>query len=242
MIWEWSEAIGALFSLDETSLRKADEAIDAFRAYVGEMIHHLRTTGEGPELARLLLDHRDNEAMTEDELVAMYLLILFGGSETTTNLLGNGFAALQRNRDQWDLLVDDPGLVRGAVEELIRYDSPHHYLPRVVEEDFRLHDVELRAGQTAIVVMGAANRDETVFDRPDVLDVRRANKSDHLSFAFGAHYCLGAALARIEGEVVFSTLVQRFPEARLLTDDLTYGGSAMLRAIQSLPTDLGPRG
>ena len=104
--------------------------------------------------------------MTEDELVAMYLLILFGGSETTTNLLGNGFAALQRNRDQWDLLVDDPGLVRGAVEELIRYDSPHHYLPRVVEEDFRLHDVELRAGQTAIVVMGAANRDETVFDRP----------------------------------------------------------------------------
>ena len=108
MIWEWSEAIGALFSLDETSLRKADEAIDAFRDYVGEMIHHLRTTGEGPELARLLLDHRDNEAMTEDELVAMYLLILFGGSETTTNLLGNGFLALQRNRDQWDLLVDDP--------------------------------------------------------------------------------------------------------------------------------------
>ena len=143
MIWEWSEAIGALFSLDETSLRKADEAIDAFRAYVGEMIHHLRATGEGPELARLLLDHRDNEAMTEDELVAMYLLILFGGSETTTNLLGNGFAALQRNRDQWDLLVDDPSLVRGAVEELIRYDSPHHYLPRVVEEDFRLHDIDL---------------------------------------------------------------------------------------------------
>jgi len=92
MIWEWSEAIGALFSLGEMTLRKADEAIDAFRAYVGDMIHHFRTTGDGPELARLLLDHRDNEAMTEDELVAMYLLILFGGSETTTNLLGNGFA------------------------------------------------------------------------------------------------------------------------------------------------------
>src|SRR5436190_3561670 len=204
MIWEWSEAIGRLFSLDDTSLRQADEAIDAFRAYVGDMIHRLRTTGEGPELARLLLEHRDNEAMTEDELVAMYLLILFGGSETTTNLLGNGFAALQRNRDQWDLLVDDPTLVRGAVEELIRYDSPHHYLPRVVEDDFRLHDVELKAGQTAIIVMGAANRDESVFDRPDVLDIRRPNKSDHLSFAFGAHYCLGAALARLEGEIVFS--------------------------------------
>ena len=241
MIWEWSEAIGRLFSLDDSSLRQADEAIDAFRAYVGEMIHHLRATGQGPELARLLLDHRNNEAMTEDELVAMYLLILFGGSETTTNLIGNGFAALQQNRDQWDLLVDDPGLVRGAVDELIRYDSPHHYLPRVVEADFRLHDTELTAGQTAIVVMGAANLDQAVFDRPDVLDVRRANRAEHLSFAFGAHYCLGAALARIEGEVVFSTLARRFPEARLLTDDLRYGGSAMLRAIQSLPTDLGPR-
>jgi cytochrome P450 len=241
MIWEWSEAIGALFSLGEDTLRRADDAIDAFRAYVGEMIHHLRATGEGPELARLLLDHHDNESMTQDELVAMYLLILFGGSETTTNLLGNGFLALQRHRDQWDLLVEDPSLVRGAVEELIRYDSPHHYLPRVVEQDFRLHDVDLQAGQTAIVVMGAANRDAAVFDDPDRLDVRRPNRADHLSFAFGAHYCLGAALARLEGEIVFSTLVQRFPEARLLDDDPTYGGSAMLRAVQSLPTDLGPR-
>lgn len=240
MIWEWSEAIGALFSLGEDTLRRADAAIDAFRAYVGEMIHHLRATGEGSELARLLLDHRDNESMTEDELVAMYLLILFGGSETTTNLLGNGFLALQRHRDQWDLLRDEPPLVRGAVEELIRYDSPHHYLPRVVEQDFQLHGVNLKAGQTAIVVMGAANRDPAVFDRPDELDVRRPNRGDHLSFAFGAHYCLGAALARLEGEIVFSTLLRRFPKARLITDDVTYGGSAMLRAISSLPTDLGP--
>jgi cytochrome P450 len=241
LIWEWSEAVGRLFSLDEKSLREADDAIDAFRDYVGETVQKVRRTGEGPELAKLMLDSREEEVMTEDELVAMYLLILFGGSETTTNLLGNGFLDLQRHRDQWELLREDPSLVAGAMDELMRYDSPHHYLPRVVEEDFRLHDVELRAGQTAIVVMGAANRDETVFDRPDVLDVRRPNKSDHLSFAFGAHYCLGAALARIEGEVVFSTLVQRFPEAHLLADDLTYGGSAMLRAIQSLPTDLGPR-
>lgn len=239
MIWEWSEAIGALFSLGETTLRRADDAIDAFRAYVGEMVDSLRETGEGPDLARLLLEHRDNEAMTEDELVAMYLLILFGGSETTTNLLGNGFLALQRDRDQWDLLVQDPGLVRGAVEELIRYDSPHHYLPRVVDEDFRLHDVELKAGQTVIVVMGAANRDSAQFHDPDRLDVRRPNKADHLSFAFGAHYCLGAALARLEGEIAFVTLTRRFPGARLLTDSMTYGGSAMLRAVQSLPTDLG---
>ena len=239
LIWEWSEAVGRLFSLDETSLREADEAIDAFRDYVGETVQKVRRTGEGPELAKLMLDSREEEVMTEDELVAMYLLILFGGSETTTNLLGNGFLDLQRHRDQWDLLREDPSLVAGAMDELMRYDSPHHYLPRVVAEDFQLHGTTLKAGQTAIIVMGAANRDEEKFPDPDRLDVTRANKREHLSLAFGAHHCLGAALARLEGDVVFSTLLRRFPDARLLDDQPAYAGSAMLRAVQSLPTDLG---
>lgn len=239
LIWEWSEAVGRLFSLDERSLQEADQAIDAFRDYVGRTVDHVRRTGEGPELAKAMLDSREDEVLTEDELVAMYLLLLFGGSETTTNLLGNGFLALQRHRDQWELLREQPDLVRGAIEEMMRYDSPHHYLPRVVDEDFELHGTNLRKGQTLIVVMGAANRDETVFDEPDAFDVSRPNKGNHLSFAFGAHHCLGAALARLEGEVVFSTLLERFPEARLLDDRPRYAGSAMLRAIQSLPTDLG---
>jgi len=239
LIWEWSEAVGRLFSLDEKSLREADEAIDAFRDYVGATVQKVRRTGEGPELAKLMLDSREEEVMTEDELVAMYLLILFGGSETTTNLLGNGFLDLQRHRDQWDLLRENPDLVAGAMDELMRYDSPHHYLPRVVAEDFELHGTTLRAGQTAIIVMGAANRDEAKFPDPDRLDVTRPNKREHLSLAFGAHHCLGAALARLEGDVVFSTLLRRFPEARLLDDQPAYAGSAMLRAIQSLPTDLG---
>jgi cytochrome P450 len=239
LIWEWSEAVGRLFSLDEKSLREADEAIDAFRDYVGHTVEKVRRTGEGPELAKLMLDSREEEVMTEDELVAMYLLILFGGSETTTNLLGNGFLDLQRHRDQWDLLRDNPDLVAGSMDELMRYDSPHHYLPRVVAEDFELHGTTLKAGQTAIIVMGAANRDEAKFPEPDRLDVTRPNKREHLSLAFGAHHCLGAALARLEGDVVFSTLLRRFPDARLLDDQPAYAGSAMLRAIQSLPTDLG---
>ncbi len=242
LIWEWSEAVGRLFSLDERSLREADEAIDAFRAYVGQTVAKVRETGEGPELAKAMLDSRQDEVMTEDELVAMYLLLLFGGSETTTNLLGNGFLALQRHRDQWDLLRQDPSLVAGAMDELMRYDSPHHYLPRVVADDFDLRGTRIRAGQTLIIVMGAANRDESKFPDPDRLDVTRANKREHLSFAFGAHHCLGAALARLEGDVVFSTLLERFPDARLLDPQPEYAGSAMLRAIQSLPTDLGTPG
>lgn len=239
LIWEWSEAVGRLFSLDERSLREADEAIDAFREYVGRTVTRFRETGEGPELAVALLASADDDVLTEDELVAMYLLILFGGSETTTNLLGNGFLALQKNRDQWDLLLERPELVGGASDELIRYDSPHHYLPRVADGDFEIGGVQVTQGQTVIVMMGAANRDESVFADPDRLDLTRPNKNEHLSFAFGAHYCIGAALARLEGDVVFSTLLRRFPDARLLDDEPAYAGSAMLRAIQSLPTDLG---
>jgi cytochrome P450 len=240
MIWEWSEAVAAFFSVDQVTVNRAKECVTAFREYVGEMIVRVRKTGDGPELAKLLLSGHADEAMTADELEAMYLLILFGGSETTTNLLGNGFLALQRNRDQWDLLVGDPTLMPNAVEEMFRYDSPHHYLPRYALEDFEIAGRTVHKNDTVIVVQGAANRDELMFTDPDTFDIRRPNAREHLSLAFGPHFCLGAALARLEGEIVFDRLVTQFPQARLLTDDMQYGGSAMLRAIRSLPTDLGP--
>ena len=186
-----------------------------------------------------MLEGHSSEALTEDELVAMFVLILFGGSETTTNLLGNGFLALQRHRDAWDQLVADPSGVRHSIEEMIRYDSPHHYLPRVALDDFELGGEQVEAGDTLIIIMGAANRDPDVFSEPARFDIARRNAAEHLSFGFGAYFCLGAALARLEGEVVFENLVRRFPDARLLTEDIQYGGSAMLRAIQQLPTELG---
>ncbi len=173
----------------------------------------------------------------------MYLLILFGGSETTTNLLGNGFLALQRHRDQWDRLVADPTLVPNAVEELLRYDSPHHYLPRFALEDFEIagqhgakrrhRDHRPRARPTAT---SSCSR------TPTALDITPANAREHLSLAFGPHFCLGAALARLEGQIVFERLVTQLPEARLLTDDIQYGGSAMLRAIRSLARGRGHAG
>jgi cytochrome P450 len=239
MIWEWSEAIAALFSLDQEKLKRADEAIDNFQAYVRAMVANLRATGEGPELARTLLSGHATDVLSEDELIATYLLILFGGTETTTNLLGNCFLALQRHRDEWDRLVADPSLVRAAAEESMRYDSPHHMLVRYALEDFAIGTERIEAGETIILLMGAANRDPEVFGDPDRFDPARPNRAEHLSLAYGPHFCLGAALARLEAEVMFTTLVTRFPNARLLTDDMRYGGSTMLRAIQNLPTDLG---
>ena len=241
-IWEWGEALAAHMSPGSESLARADAAIDAFKDYVRAMVERLHRTGDGPELARIMLEGHSNEALTEDELVAMFVLILFGGSETTTNLLGNGFLALQRHRDAWDQLVADPSGVRHSIEEMIRYDSPHHYLPRVALDNFELGGERVEAGDTLVIVMGAANRDPDVFAEPARFDISRRNAAEHLSFGFGAYFCLGAALARLEGEVVFENLVRRFPHARLLSDDaadITYGGSAMLRAIQQLPTELG---
>jgi cytochrome P450 len=166
----------------------------------------------------------------------MYLLILFGGSETTTNLLGNGFLDLQRHRDQWDLLRDDPSLVAGAMDELMRYDSPHHYLPRVVDQDFDLHGTTLRAGQTAIIVMGAANRDETKFPDPGRLDVRRDARR-HMAFGFGIHQCLGQPLARIELQVVYGTLFRRVPGLRAAAglDEIPFKNDGIVYGVPELP-------
>lgn len=240
MIKGWAEALAAHMSPGQESLRRAAEAIDAFTDYVRAMVERMHRTGDGPDVVRLMLTAKDDDVLTEEELVAMFVLILFGGSETTTNLLGNGFLALQRHRDQWDRLVAQPDLARGAVEEMIRYDSPHHYLPRVAHADFDLGGERIEAGETVIIVMGAANRDPEVFSDPTRFDVTRRNAAEHLSFGFGVYFCLGAALARLEAELVFRTLLTHFPMARLDTDEVGYHGSAMLRAISHLPTELGP--
>ena len=239
MIWHWSEAIAGVFSVNMATLQAADDAIGAFREYVGAMVERVRTTGEGPELARVLLDRRADDAMTEDELVAMYLLLLFGGSETTTNLLGNGFLALQRHRDQWDLLVADPSLVRGAVEELMRYDSPHHYLPRYAAEDFELGGEQIRAERHR------DHRDGRGQPRPR--GVRGPGAPRHPAPQQGR-----AAQPRLRRRTSAWARRSRGWRARsssrrwssatrgrgCCATTARTGGSAMLRAIVSLPTEL----
>ncbi|MBY4213558.1 cytochrome P450 [Rhodococcus fascians] len=239
LIWGWSQAVAEFFSIDAGSVEKATDAVAAFREYIESMIERIKRTGEGHELAKLLLGGHEEEVLSSDELVAMYLVLLFGGSETTTNLLGNGFLALQRNPEQWNMLVQDPSLVRGAVEEMFRYDSPHQYLPRHVQQDMEIAGVQLRKDDSLIIVHAAANRDETVFEEPDRFDITRSNAREHLSLAFGPHHCLGAALARLEGDIVFTKLATRLPKIRITTDNVEYGGSAMLRAIRSMPVNVG---
>jgi cytochrome P450 len=240
MIWAWSEAIAGHFSLDSGTLRHVHDAIDSFRGYVHELVARLRRDDNRTHLAMVLLDGRDGERLSEEELTVMFVLLLFAGSETTTNLLGNAFLALQRHRDQWDLVTENPELIGDAVQEALRYDAPLQYLPRVALQDMRFGDEVVQAGESLIIFIGAANRDPAVFADPDRFAIRRADRGRHLALAFGPHFCLGAALARLEGEIALGTLARRFPDARLLGEQVRYGGSAMLRKVLELRTDLGP--
>jgi cytochrome P450 len=238
MIWQWAKAIAAHFSLTEGSLDQALTAIDEFRGYIRQMIGRLRDTSTGEDLALQLLAGGDREGLDPEELIAMYLLLLFGGTETTTNLIGAGFRALQRHPDQWSAVMSQPELCRPAVEEMLRYEPPVHYLPRYATADFELGGQEVHAGESLLIVIAAANRDPAVFPDPDAFDIHRENASAHLALAFGPHFCLGAALARLEGEIVFSTLARRCPQVRLDSDEVEYGGSSLQRAILSLPVTL----
>src|SRR5690606_278466 len=144
-------------------------------------------------LTALINAESEGDRFTEEELVAMITQFVFAGHETSTMFLGNALVALLGEyRDQWDELCEEPRLIAGAVDELLRFDSPTHTIDKLAAEDFELGGVQIRQWDTINVMLASANHDEEVFDDPDVLDIHRENVH-HLSFGFGAHYCLGAS-------------------------------------------------
>jgi len=143
------------------------------------------------------------------------MLLLVAGFETTVNLIGNGTVALLREQEQWRRLCDEPDLIPGAIEELLRYDSPVQMTSRIATEDLDVDGVPIRKGTPVIVAIGGANHDPAVFDEPGRLLIDRPNASRHLSFSLGIHHCVGAALARLEGRVAIEELTRRFPTLEL---------------------------
>ena len=153
------------------------------------------------------------------------------------NLIGNGVLALMRNRDQWDRLRADPLLSRHGVEELLRYDSPVQVTSRNASVDIELDDKCIKAGQHVIFLLGAANRDPAVFSEPDHLDLTRSDVR-HMSFGGGIHFCVGAPLARLEGEIAFESLVQAFPDLHVADEALEWRPMLVLHGLQELPAVL----
>ena len=218
--YEWSEAISLTveYEVPDEALAAADRATIAYEAYFRDLIAE-RRTAPGDDLLSGLIAAKDNtDRLSEDELVSMAVLLLGAGFETTRNLIGSGLLALLRHPGETAQLRDDPTVIRGAVEEFLRYESPvQTAVSRFALRDTDVDGVVVPEGTIVGAVIGAANRDPVRFSDPDRVDIDRPDNHP-LTFAPGIHYCLGASVARLEGEIAIDTAIRRFP-GLALTDD-----------------------
>jgi len=212
----------------------ATQAAYELDAYFLGLIEQRRAAPQDDLISALVAAEAAGDQLSHDELLVMLRLLLVAGNETTTNLIGNGLLALLRHPEQLDILRSDPSLIAGAVDELLRYDSPVQVAGRTATQDIELRDRSIRKGQGIILLLGSANRDPEAFDHPDRLDVTR-HGPNMLSFSRGIHHCLGAPLARLEARILFETLLERFPELRLLTTDPPFSDNIVLRGLEALP-------
>ena len=209
----------------------------AFLRYIRKLVK-IRQAEPRDDLVSALVQAREaGDRLSEDELLAMIFLLLVAGHETTVNLIGNGVLALLEHPAEMDRLREDPDLIKPAVEELLRYDSPVQMASeRYAREEVTIAGVTIARGETVHAMLGSANRDERQFDRPDDLDITR-EPNRHLAFGQGVHYCVGAPLARLEGQIAINTLLRRFPDLRLAVPPqaLRRRPGLGLRGLVSLP-------
>jgi cytochrome P450 len=236
---EWSDGLAKMLG----SLRPtADQGAEARRCvvelgrYLGKTIEARHGDRRDDLISELVAAEEEGGRLSAQEVLATCALLFLAGHETTTNLIGNGVLALTQHPDALAALRADPGLLEGAIEELLRFDSPVQFVTRVARERFEVEGVELEAGQPALLMIGSANRDPEAFTDPDRLDVTR-QQVKHLSFGRGPHFCLGASLARLEADVVFRQLLDRFPRWELGLDvqDLDWRPDLGFRGVRSLP-------
>jgi cytochrome P450 len=239
---EWSGAIVKTFDpiLTREETFAAFDAIDNVRTYLDEVIAWKRSNPSNDLLTALIAAEDDGDRLSEIELIEQVTLLYIAGHETTVNLVGNGTLALLRNRDQLDLLATDTTVDGTFVDELLRYDSPVQMSRRITVAPYEIGGKTIEPGSIVMTCLGSANRDPQKWgDSADALDLRRADARDQMSFGGGFHSCLGAHLARLEGQIAITTLVRRFPRVELATDTLEWNGRIVLRGLSELPVTLG---
>jgi cytochrome P450 len=212
------------------------ESLIALNTYMAKQIASKRST-PGDDLISALIASREEDRLDDAELLGATVLLLVAGHETTVNLIGSGLLALLEHPDQLALLRSRPDLIPEAVEEFLRYDSPvERATMRFAAQDLQISGTTIPAGSAVMVALGSANRDENAFARPDRLDVTRSPRG-HLAFGHGTHFCLGAALARLEAEIAFETLLRRLPDLALAVpaESLLHRASTIMRGLESLP-------
>jgi hypothetical protein len=236
---QWSAAIAEFNGSPDRTIEQAQNAqkavlalTDFFREAVAE-----RRRNKGNDLISLLIDiEEEGEVLTEEELYAQCVMLLFAGHETTRNLIASGIYSLLREPEKKDELRENPALIRSAVEEFLRYESPIQYTARVAKEDIELCGVRIPKRQTLWCMLGAANRDPKQFKDPDMLKLDRLN-NQHLAFSAGPHFCIGSHLARLEGQVAILKIIQHFPRM-LLAQPAEWTANFGFRGLKALPVEL----
>jgi cytochrome P450 len=217
---------------------RANRGAHGMAAFFRELIAERRADPRDDVVSAMIAARDDAGSLSEDELIATCMLILFGGHETTTSLLTNAINALLDHPDQLERLRAEPALIESAVEEFLRYDGPSNSIARVVAADHPLGDKVLRQGERVFAMVNAANRDPRQFERPQALDLGRS-PNRHLTFGFGIHFCLGAPLARLEGQVCVAAMLERFPRLSRGDGGVEWLDAMVMRGLTRLPLRLG---
>jgi hypothetical protein len=219
--------------------RIAQESFLALSAYFQDKVAALRRAPQDHLLSALVQAEAAGDRLTDIELFANCVLLIFAGHETTTNLIGNGLLALLQHPDQLERLRHTPDLMPSAIEEFLRYDSPVQMMSRLATVDVPIAGTQIKHGQRVCLYYAAGNRDPAQFDAPHQLDITRRDNR-HLAFGQGVHYCLGAALARLEGQIAINTVLRRLPNLRLATAALEWNPNVILRGLKSLLVTFEP--
>jgi cytochrome P450 len=233
----WSEDFAEVlgnFQHNPDRAPRVRRSVEEMTAYFRAALRQQRTHPREGLINALLSAEQDGDRLTEEEIIANVIITMVGGQETTTNLIGNGLLTLLRHPDQLARLRAEASLIPSAVEELLRYESPSQHTARLAPDDVVLGGKQIRKRQAVIAVMGAANRDPERFPDPDGLDLCRQDNR-HVAFAWASHFCFGAALARLEGQITFATVLRRFPHLRLEPDPLVWRQNLGLRGLVALP-------
>ncbi len=242
MFLKWSDDLVVALS---STVAEANwqAAMDAYAAYTAFTLDTITARRKEPteDLTSVLVHAEvDGERLTDEQIVAETLLILIGGDETTRHTLSGGTEQLLRNRDQWDLLQRDPGLLPSAVEEMLRWTSPVKNMCRTLTADTEFHGTQLHKGEKMMLLFESANFDESVFGDPENFRIER-NPNSHLAFGFGSHFCLGNQLARLELALMTRRVLQRLPDLRLADDSaLPLRPANFVSGLESMPVVFTP--
>ena len=237
MLKDWSADFAEMlgnFQHNPDRTSRVLNTVSEMTAYFEDAIREQRVRPRDGLVHSLLTAEVDGDRLNNDEVVASLIVTMVGGQETTMNLIGNGILSLLRNPEVAEELRNNPPLISSAVEELLRYESPSQHTARLAQDDVELGGKLIRKRQAVYAVMGAANRDPVRFPDPDRLDIRRPDNR-HVAFGFGAHFCFGAPLARMEGQVAFATILRRLKNLQLKPGPISWRNNLGLRGLNALP-------